>query len=315
MWYRRFGLVTALATSLVASPVGAQNPGRELNGHRFLLSGQVPSPFVTSFIRTTTGGGAALNVKTPFIDVDGDTLGTLEGNVGFVLLGFEYQQKVTSWLALRGGFTASARLGTDEQSILAQGVTGILGWGIGGSVLLVTKPTWLVSGGLDFQQNGFVGLVPFRFAQTVIDSGGLTKDNNLVSTTGTVSSRATLRGGWAPRRWLGATGVIEAGVGDIQDLRSKGVYGGAATVGVDFRELGWWPVGVMGFVRYDSFNQNGADLSSSSTRLGMGVLYTGRRDFSIGLEGSTISFTPQGDVGDFSGWAVVFNLRYWLSGG
>jgi len=117
------GLVSGLVVFLAGSAAWAQNPGRVLNGHRFIPSEQIATPFVTSYIKTATGGGAAFDLKTPFIDVNGDTLGTLEGNVAFMNLAFQYQQKVTDWLALRGGFTGSARVGIDEQSMLAQGTS------------------------------------------------------------------------------------------------------------------------------------------------------------------------------------------------
>ncbi len=314
MRLRSISLVGVLMVSLASSAAWAQNPGRVLNGHRFIPSEQIPTPFVTSYIKTATGGGAAFNLKTPFLDVDGDTLGTLEGNVGFMTLAFQYQQKVTDWLALRGGFTGSARVGVDEQSILAEGLTGIVGWSLGGSALIVHKPTWLLSGSLDFARNEFVGLDPFGFAQSVVDSG-LSDDNNLVSSTNSVSSRAMVRAAWAPKKWLGATASLEGGVGDVQDVNSKGIFGAAATLGVDFRQLNWWSIGVLGFFRYETFNQNGADLSSNTSRVGLGVSYTGRDDFSVGLEGSTINFAREGSEDTFTGALMTFNIRYWFSGG
>jgi hypothetical protein len=309
------GLVTGLVVFLAGSMAWAQNPGRVLNGHRFIPSEQIPTPFVTSYIKTATGGGAAFDLKTPFLDVNGDTLGTLEGNVAFMNLAFQYQQKVTDWLALRGGFTGSARVGIDEQSMLAQGLTGIVGWSLGGSALIVHQPKWLLSGSLDFGRNDFIGLDPFGFAQTVIDSGGLSDDNNLVSSTNSVSGRAMVRAAWAPKRWLGATAILEGGVGDVQDFNSKGIFGAAATLGVDFRQLNWWSLGVLGFFRYETFNQNGTDLTSNTSRVGLGVSYTGRDDFSVGLEGSSITAAQEGSDDPFTGLLVTFNIRYWFSGG
>ncbi len=309
------GMVAGLSLVCYAGSLAAQNPGRVLNGHRFIPSGQIGSPFVTSFIRTATGGGAAFALKTPFIDVDGDTLGTLEGDVGFMTLQFQFQQQFGGWLAVRAGFSGSARVGIDEQSILAQGLTGIVGVTLGGTARIWNNKKWLVSGSLDFGSNKLVGMTPFEFAQSVVDSMGLTEDNNLVNTTSTVSGRANIRAAWAPRAWLGATALIEGGAGDVSDLKSEAIYGTAATVSVDFRQLNWWSIGLVGFFRYESFNENGADLTSSSSRVGLGVYYTGRDDFTVGLESSSLKFSREGADDGFTGALVTFNIRYWFSGG
>ena len=308
-------IVGTLLLLSCAGSLSAQNPGRVLNGFHFLPSEQTPSPFVTSYIKTATGGGMALDLKTPFIDVDGDTLGVLEGDVAFMNLAFQYQQALGSRFALRVGLTGSARVGVDEQSILAQGLTGLVGFALGGTGRIWNNRQWLVSGSLDFARNQFVGLTPFEFAQSVIDSSGLTSDNDLVNTTNTTSGRASVRAAWAPKAWLGATAAVEGGVGDVKNLADKGIYGGSATLAVDFRNLGWWPVGVQGFFRFESFNQNGTDNDDRSSRFGLGVFYTGRDDFSVGMEGTSASFKQAESDAEFNAILLTFNIRYWFSGG
>jgi len=120
-----------LAFALLAVSAGylpAQEPSRELNGYEFIPSRIVADPFAVTYFGTSTGGGLAFALETPFVDVDGDTLGTLTGDVAFLALGFEYQQRIGQWLGVRFAFTGNGRIGTDEQSMLAQGVTGTFGW-------------------------------------------------------------------------------------------------------------------------------------------------------------------------------------------
>ncbi len=305
----------AIMTCSVALPVGAsaQNPGRVLNGFRFLPSSLIPSPFVTSYIRTATGGGIAFNVSS-LVLLRGDTLATLTGDVGFMTLAFEFQQQFGGWLAVRAGFAGSARMGVDEQSVLAQGLTGIASVNLGATARVWNNDQWLVTGGVDFSSSNFVGLDPFGFARTVIDSGGLTEDNSLVSSTDATSFRGNGRVAWAPKRWLGLTGLLGVASTDVSSGSSDFLVGGGATVAVDFRQLNWPAIGLMlGYVS-ESANQ-GSDIAKRSTGFTGAVMYTGRDDFSVGLEATSRKFKRATDDPDFSALLVTFNIRYWFSGG
>lgn len=312
---RAVPLLTITACSLVL-PVGAaaQNPGRVLNGFRFLPSALIPSPFVTTYIRTATGGGIASNLSSLFVDVDGDTLGTLTGDVAFMNLGFEFQQQFGGWLAVRAGFSGSARMGVDEQSLLAEGLTGIASLNLGATARIWHNENLLVSGAVDFGSSEFVGLDPFGFAQSVIDSGGLSKDNSLVSSSSANSGRGNGRVAWAPKSWLGLTGFLGVASVDISSGSSDFLVGGGATVAVDFRQLNWPSIGLL--LGYVSEGANrGSDIARRSTGITGAIMYTGRDDFSIGLEATSRKFKRATDDPDFSALLVTFNIRYWFSGG
>ena len=92
----RRSLLTFALLALCASYLPAQEPGRELNGFEFIPSRIVADPFAITYFGTITGGGMAFDLKTPFVDLDGDTIGTLTGDVAFMALGFEYQQRSAS---------------------------------------------------------------------------------------------------------------------------------------------------------------------------------------------------------------------------
>ena len=317
MRFSRAILILAITACSLAFPIGAsaQNPGRVLNGFRFLPSSLIPAPFVTTYIRTATGGGLAFNLQSLFLDVNGDTLGTLTGDVAFMTLAFEFQQQFGGWLAVRAGFTGSARMGVDEQSLLAQGLTGIAAVNLGATARIWHNENWLVSGALDFGSSNFVGLDPFGFAQSVIDSGGLTEDNSLVSSTDATTGRGNGRVAWAPKRWLGLTGFLGVASTDVSSSSSSDLFvGGGATVAVDLRQLNWPSIGLLlGYVS-EGANQ-GSDIAKRSTGFTGAVMYTGRDDFSIGLEATSRKFKRATDDPDFSALLVSFNIRYWFSGG
>ena len=167
--------------ALITGSLYGQEPSRVMNGFEFLPSGLVADPFAISYFRTGTGGGIAYDLKTPFVDLQGQTVDTLVGDVAFMALDFEYQQRFGSWFAARAQFSGSARVGIDEQSVLAQGMTGSFTWSLGATARLLQSDGFLLSLGADVGKSALVGLNPFGFAQSVADSG-LNKSNELVET-------------------------------------------------------------------------------------------------------------------------------------
>jgi len=289
----------------------AQEPSRELNGYEFIPSRIVPNPFAVSYFSTTTGGGMAFDLKTPFLDVNGDTLGTLVGDVAFFALGFEYQQRFGQWLALRFAFTGNGRVGTDEQSMLAQGVTGTFGWQLGGMARIYQSRKVIVSGSLDFARSNIIGLDAYGFAQRVIDNGGLAEDNSLVASANAISGVLGARLGWAPVSWIGITANVEGGRTDLTESGSDTRFGGGGTVGVDLKNLNVIPVGFLLTFESDAFSRGGSDLGTRSTGYGLGFFWTGWEDFVIGVE-TTMRVVERRDVDDnFEAFLLTFNLRYW----
>jgi hypothetical protein len=305
---------TLLALSLLALTVTylpAQEPSRVLNGFEFIPSRIVADPFAISYFATSTGAGQAFDLKTPFIDVDGDTLGTLTGDVAFLSLGFEYQQRFGQWLALRVGFSGGGRIGTDEQSMLAQGVTGTFAVNLGGTARIYQSEKVIISGGLDFSRSDIVGVDPFGFAQRIIDSGGLEEDNSLSTSGKATSGVLSARLGWAPASWIGITAVLDGGRADLTDSDSETRIGGGGTMGVDLKNLNVIPIGLLLSAESDAFSQNGADLTNRSTGFGLGVFWTGWEKFIIGIE-TTMRVLDRRDADDdFEAFVVTFNLRYW----
>lgn len=294
-----------------ATQLAAQEPSRVLNGHEFMPSRIVDGPFAISEFGSLTGGGIAFDLKTPYVGLAGDTLGMLVGDVAFLALAFSYQQKFGDWFAARFAFGGGARLGIDEQTVLAQGVTGSFSWTLGATARIFQAEKIILSGAVDFRRADLVGLDPFSFAQKIIDEGLGAEDNDLVGTAEAVSAIGSLRAGWAPAPWIGFTGLLEAGYGDVTESSSKFVIGGGATVGTDLKNLGTIPIGIQLSAKSDAFQTGGADLASRSWAFGFGVFYTGWDDFSVGLETELSLLDRRGVEDDFEAFTTSFGLRYW----
>jgi hypothetical protein len=310
MWAKRI-IPTVFGVALFAMPLGAQQPDRVLNDYRFIPSGLVPDPFAISYFGTGTGGGMAFGLEPPFIDLDGDTLGTLKGDVAFLALDFEYQQRFGSWLAARFALGGVGRVGVDEQSVLAQGVSGAVGWNLGATARIWQSRTLIVSAAVDFGRSDVVALTPFEFAESVVDEG-LDTDNSLVATTDAISTRASGRIGWAPADWIGITGILEGGVGDVTESDNEVILGGGGTVGVDFGQLSSIPIGLLLSAESEAFTLGGSDLANRSTGFGLGLFYTGWDDFVIGVEATGRQLELRESEKSFEAFIAAFRLRYFF---
>ncbi len=306
---RLIGLTMMLVVS--ASHAPAAEPGRTLNGHSFMPSEVVEAPFAISHFGTITGGGIAFDVKTPFIDLEGDEVGTLEGDVAFMALGFRYQQRIGSWFAARFGFIGGARIGVDEQSVLAQGVTGTYGMSLGGIARILQTEKVILSGALDFSRTDVIGLDPYGFVQRVIDDGLGNDNNDLVASGSAYSTRVTVLSGWAPKDWLGINGYVEGGRGEYSEADSETLIGGGAAIGTDLKNLDLIPVGVQLLARTSAVTGGGADIANRTWTYGLGLFYTGWEEFSIGFEASMNRYSRRGDGDDFESFVGTFNIRYW----
>ena len=286
---------------------------RVLNGHRFLPSGSLTDPFVTTHVRTQTGAGIAGNFRTPTIEIADTTLGVLEGDLVFFSLSFEYQQNLFGWGAVRLDFQGSGRAGIDEEALLADGVNTLYG-----SVLeakgrvLHTETSQLTAFGRLSQKNIF-GISPFDFAESIIDSG-IGKRNDLVKEGNVHRFAAGLAAAHAWNEYLGTQLQLAVGTAQPFDdtMPNETVFQGGLIVDLDLKPLGVAPIGFLLSYDYDSFPEGGSDVAQGISRGAFGIAYTGRDDFSLGLEVSTASLR-QVDIEDrFSATSATLNLRYYF---
>ena len=100
--------------------LGANAP--VLGQHRFSPISTLKHPFITTFVRSTLGMGQAKDVDLGTVVVGNDTLVSFQGDLLFLQLQFEYQHAVKEWIAARVEIDVLGRLGTDLESLVADGV-------------------------------------------------------------------------------------------------------------------------------------------------------------------------------------------------
>jgi hypothetical protein len=139
-----------------------------LDGHRFIPTSTVPDPFITSYLRSNTGFGFLLDAKIPVI-TEADTIAVLQGDIGFAVLGFEYQQAIVDFLALRIGFGGAIRTGTNGQTLLAEGLNASYAFGFGITGRVFRTEDFLLSVAAEYESSKLIAMDPFGFAQRVAE--------------------------------------------------------------------------------------------------------------------------------------------------
>jgi hypothetical protein len=278
-----FGLVAVCGTT--AEGQADTTCHRCLNGFRFIPSSIVDEPFASTFFQNSTGGGSAVNLSIPVRNVAGDTIETINGSVGFLLVDFEYQLAITRWLALRASAGGIGRLGTSIPSLVATGVSAAFGGALGATVPILSRPNFIVSAVADYRANTQYDVDPFGFAKQVADStyDPESKSGALLRSYPVNRWSVGLRGAWGIAPWVGVSGELEPG-GAIENSQNKSLTTYSALVGFDFGKRSDVPVGLTLGYRGQSGSGKTGNIAGGYRTAEVGLYYTGRRGVQIGSD-------------------------------
>ena len=277
-------VVCVMFLSLISPGTARAETGRTLGGYRFIPSPVVEDPFITTHFRSFTGLMIALDVTFPILvidDVPPDTLLALNGNFVFVVADFEYQHAVHPRVALFIEGQGASRVGTTGQALLSQGVTVITGGRAGAVVELWRGDNILLSGSA---AGGYATtfLVDFvGFAEDVL--AGNIENASIIGGIEGGTIDGGLIGAWAVNEWSGINAVGQIGYygGQFKTVDTR--WRLAASGSVDFGQRGGTPVGLQLSFDVDRLvpQVTGNDPAFS---IAGGVYYTGRDDFTLGLD-------------------------------
>ena len=275
--------VAALTVTAFFSSSTAQE-GRVLGGYRFIPSTTIADPFITTHFRNATGLASTANVDIPLLIFEGpppDTLLSIEGDFLFISAEAEYSQVVHPKVLVRLAGTGASRVGTSGQSLVSQGVTASFGGGAGTKIELWRSDTMLLSGAADlgFGQNLLIDLL--QYAEDVIDNG-IEDASILRKETGVILS-AGLCYAWALNHWSGITVTGDLGYTNLEGRNQDALWRVGGTYGMDFGQKEKKPIGLLLHLEADRMSQR---ILQAGTIVdgGLGVYFTGREDFNIGLE-------------------------------
>ena len=260
--------------------------GRCLSGFHFLPSSIVGDPFTTTYFMNSTGGGMALDLDVPVRDLDGNVAGSLTGNIGFLLVTFDYQKSIAPWLALNASLNAIGRVGTSAEAVVATGVSAAFGGSFGATVPVLRRESFLVSAIAEVRRNSAYEVDPYTFVREVVDSGyteeakGLLLENNKVN-----RYLIGARGAWGLAPWVGLSAQFDVGQVDLPVEGGESLTGYAVQSAFDFAKLSRIPIGAsLAFRGLSGPGKSGDATIGGYQVTELGIFYTGRTAFTIGTE-------------------------------
>ena len=150
-------LVFLISITVPCAMAMAQSPQENnlphLNNHYFIPNSNTHSPFIRSSFAMNLGIASSSDFENIILEVDGEPIIGLKGSLIFADLNFDYQQKVKDWIAFYLNVGVTARIGTELQSMLAQGVNTVATFKMGWLVHLAEGKRNKLSGSL--QVNNF----------------------------------------------------------------------------------------------------------------------------------------------------------------
>jgi len=149
-----------LATALTAA--AEESPIPQLGAHTFIPVTALTEPFIRTNVQTSISLGKSVNVEVPILDLEGDTIiGSAEADLILAGIGFRYQHAAKDWLAVRFSMGTAGRLGTSTSSLLAEGITGSVGYQLDWLIRLYRTDRFILSGsmGLGNQSATFINLL------------------------------------------------------------------------------------------------------------------------------------------------------------
>ena len=267
----------------IAAPMQAQTGPirRTLGKHTFLPSALLGDPFTGTYVRNITGGGTAVGLQVPKLNLDEQIIEYQDASLSFLTVGMEYQQSVTGWLAFRAGFSGGARLGTSVTALLAEGVTAQFGATLGVTARVIRTDRFILSGTADLLPAKSYQVSIRDFVKDVIENG-LDSTSSLLNKTNPYRYRFGGSAAYSMAPWLGlqATGTVGPIRSSTGEKDTELRLGAGASM--DFDPIGP-PIGVLlGYLYTDP--AGGGETVGGAGLMNAGIFYTGHKRFIVGLD-------------------------------
>lgn len=257
-----------------------------LNEHTFIPISLANPAFTNTYFSTYMGVGNTIDFRYPLFELPNGQYITLKGDVSFIDLNLKYQYQIQEWLSFYMRTKVAARVGTEVQTILSQGINTLTTFDLGWQFHLFKTKKLKMTGIFEMQSHNGNFINVWGFVQDIINqepNPSLTNQIPLI---------------------VGATGLRMAyGINDLFGLRfdSKLSWGESfirtetafkysfnTVFDVDFNKRFDVPIGLAASVMFTTQ----PDIVYVENKIGrlfiFKIAYTAATDFSVGLEYSII---------------------------
>lgn len=277
---------------------------------RVVSSTFLADPFVNTQSSIVLGYGKSNDIVTPLIEINGEPVVGLEGELLYALLSFQYRHAVRDWVAVWAQLNIAARLGNELQSMLAQGLNAATGFELGWLFRLYENEKHLLSTGISVKDGDATVIDVLGWAEGVAEG----EDVELVRKSPTLGTVGDLRYIYAANdftalQFLGQLAYSEA----VERYAGNEFYFGlGGLVSLDLNKRTGHPVGLALGYKYSTVPEGGDDIVDNTQSALLGISYTGRPDFSIGLDLEFQRVPIKGIEEPTQFFTAVISMRYFF---
>jgi len=253
-----------------------------LYGHAFPSLAHFRSSFVSTSLQANLGFGITSPIKIGGIQIDEHEILAFEGQILFLSLDVQYQQRFNSWLALYFSFAMVGRVGTDMSTILADGVNTITGGNIGWLIKIYQNKKFNLSGSAHIANltGNFINVSEY-FEEIIND----VPDPSVTKKVPSMSAGIGIQGAYAFSPTFGGQFHTSYAIGESFNREGSDGYYSVGLMGdADLNPKFNTPIGfALGYTLTSA--PEILMTESGATQLIIGKLgYTGSKEFELGLQ-------------------------------
>lgn len=257
-----------------------------LKTHQFIPISGIHLPNTGTKLGTYIGGGKTVNFTLPLLELENGHVIGLKGDILFVDALINYQQRVRDWLAVYVRYHKAARLGTEVQSVLAQGYNSINSFEIGWKFKLLEYDEFMLSTSIEMQNHSGQFTNILGYVKDLINNH---PDPSITEKIPVITGGGGIHMAYGINDLFGVAFVTEVAYGETYTRGENGVrFNSGLAFDVNFKERFSIPVG-LAVASYLTSQPELVYVDKSMAKLLVFKLaYTGASDFSLGLEWSVM---------------------------
>lgn len=258
-----------------------------LNKHYFVPNSSTQSPFIKSSFGMNLGIASSKDFDNVILQIGDTALIGYKGSLIFADLNFDYNQKIKDWIALYMNIGVTARLGTEVQSMLSQGVSTISYFRIGWLFKLLENEKHYLSGSIQIN----------TYNANFISISGFVDDIISGSPKPSISKAVPILNGYIGLRYahgfnekFGAVAFGEIGYGESYERGSSSVtYSMGGLLDMNLATTTKVPLGFALFFNILSRPELVQVEGNFATNGGLKISYSAAPHFNVGTEISRLS--------------------------